>query len=39
MAVWRRGWILLLTALLPAVLGGCMLSASPEEMQDRKSVV
>lgn len=32
MAVWRRGWILLLTALLPAVLGGCMLSASPEDL-------
>ena len=32
MAVWRRRWILLLTALLPAVLGGCMLSASPEDL-------
>ena len=32
MAGWRRVWILLLPALLPLVLGGCMLSASPEDL-------
>ena len=31
MPLWRRGWILLLTALLPLALSGCMLSASPED--------